>query len=193
MQPNIDARASARRHVTAWLVAVGLGCGCGSPPAPKSWAPAKVDNAESAAEHADAKADANAEQETAGPPVAAKKKPRELWARHNAKRLDELAQTVELSPEEREKIMAMWANERTEILRLLLTERNQGKPDWAMVHRSVVELRATNDKQVETWLGPRFAAYEKIRPQGPTLPKVPDSEKPEPEPEPETPDDRDSA
>lgn len=124
------------------------------------------------------------EDATAGPAAAkapAKKKPRELWARHNAKRLDELTTQVGLSAEERTNLETMWATERTEILRLMLTERGQPKPNWAHVHSTVLSMREDNDTQAKAWLGDtRFEAYIKIRPQGPSLPKVKAPEKPEP-------------
>jgi len=166
--------STARPLVSAAVVLVAaiLVAGCGGPSKPKNWAPA---DSNAIAEEASTTApEAAGEDATAGPVTVApaKKKPRELWARHNAKRLDELATEIELSDEERTKIETMWATERTEILRLMLTERGQPTPNWAHVHRTVLSMRGDNDTQVKSWLGDtRFEAYKKVRPQGPSLPK----------------------
>ncbi len=180
MQPPrndcLPAFGRRERRSVLWLLALTLLCGCGDPPPPKSWAPAKVEGADEPATKTVPAGDAA----TVAEPAPAKQ-PRELWARQNAKRVDQLAEQVELTAEEREKILALWATERTEILRLLLTERNQRNPKWDMVHKTVVDLREQNDKHLKTWLGDsRFEAYTQVRPQGPSLPKV----EPPPEPPP---------
>ncbi|MGB1274330.1 MAG: hypothetical protein ACPG77_01165 [Nannocystaceae bacterium] len=182
--PNPVSTARPLVSAVGMLVAAMFLTSCGGPSKPKNWAPADSNAvAEQTTTDTTTGPEPASNDVTAGPVLKTpvKKKPRELWAQHNAKRLDELAPKIELSADERTKIEAMWAKERTEILRLMLTERSQPKPNWQHVQDTVAGMRDDNDTQVQSWLGnARFEAYKEIRPQGPSLPKPKAPEKTEP-------------
>ncbi|MGB1017158.1 MAG: hypothetical protein ACPG4T_23680, partial [Nannocystaceae bacterium] len=91
-----DPASTARSLVLAggMLATAMFLTNCGGPSKPKKWAPADSNAiAEQATTGTTTQAEPASNDASAGPVIEApaKKKPRELWAQHNAKRLDELA------------------------------------------------------------------------------------------------------
>ena len=92
-------------------------------------------------------------------------KPAETWAVQNLERLDKIDKAVGLSDTERGFIEATWQEERAEILRYIVGQKEAGGADWKKIEADIAALRATNDRVIEERLGPeRAAVYQKHRP-----------------------------